>query len=495
MRLAALIAICLAGLLWGAALPVHAEKRVALVVGNSAYEHTSSLKNPRQDAAAIASALKALGFDVVEGLDLKEADFVAKVSDFATRIETADVALLYYAGHGLQAHGKNYLVPVDADLKREFELQFRTMPLEVILKSMEAAKRVNVVLLDACRNNPLADKLARSLTSTRSLGSTRGLARVGNVVGTYIAFSTSPDSVALDGEGDHSPFAAALLKDIKAPGLDIEILMRRVRADVITETGGRQVPWSNSSLTSGFVLNPSATGAENPTPAPQQSVTPQTPPANNQKAAEERLYWDSVRGSDDADLLQSYIKRYPQGAYVEIARLTIERMQREKQQQQQRSATGSSNATQPGSQKPGYTLYPNYDSFGFDLQRINRVSLNECISRCGQSGECHAFTYNAHYRVCFLKSGSNGLIPNANATAGLFGITAPKRTLSGFDNIDAPGNDFSRLKRADLMSCYDICEADSSCRGFAYVYKNQSCWFKSLIGPTYKRNGVSLFVR
>ena len=495
MRLFALLVTCLAALFSGAVLPAHAEKRVALVIGNSDYQHTLSLKNPRQDAAAIASALKALGFDVIEGLDLKEADFVAKVSDFATRIETADVALLYYAGHGLQAHGKNYLVPIDANLKRELDLQFQTMPLDLILKSMAAAKGANVVLLDACRNDPLADKLARSVTSTRSIGGTRGLARVGNVVGTYIAFSTSPDSVALDGEGDNSPFAKAILKNIEAPGLDIEILMRRVRADVITETGGRQVPWSNSSLTSGFVLNPSTTGAENPGATQQQPVTPQTPPANNQKAAEERLYWDSVRNGNDADLLQSYINRYPQGVYVEIARLTIQRMEREKQQQQQRSGTGSNDATQPGSQPPGYTLYPNYDSFGFDLQRVNKASLNDCISRCGQASECHAFTYNARYRVCFLKTGSNGLIPNTNATAGLFGITAPKRTLTGFDNLDAPGNDFSKLKRADLMSCYDICEADSSCRGFAYVYKNQSCWFKSLIGPTRKRNGVSLFVR
>jgi len=495
MRLFALLVICLAGFLAHAVLPAEAAKRVALVVGNSAYQHAARLKNPRQDAVAIASALKALGFDVIEGLDLKEADFVAKVSDFATRIEGADVALLYYAGHGLQAHGKNYLVPVDANLKRELDLQFQTMPVDLILKSMAATKGVNVVLLDACRNDPLADKLARSVTSTRSIGGTRGLARVGNVVGTYIAFSTSPDSVALDGDGDHSPFASAFLKDIKAPGLDIEVLMRRVRADVIAETGGRQVPWSNSSLTSGFVLNPSATGADKPTASQQQPVTPQTPPASSQKAAEERLYWDSVRNSNDADLLQSYINRYPQGAYVEIARLGIQRMQREKQQQQQRFGTGSSNSTQPGSQKPGYTLYPNYDSFGFDLQRINKVSLNDCIARCGRNSECHAFTYNGHYRVCFLKTGSNGLIPNTNATAGLFGITAPKRTLTGFDNVDAPGNDFSHLKRADLMSCYDICEADNSCRGFAYVYKTQSCWFKALIGPTHKRSGVSLFVR
>lgn len=495
MRLLALLVICLAGLLSGAAVPAHAGKRVALVIGNSAYQHTPRLKNPRQDAVAIATALRRLGFDVIEGLDLTQADFVAKVSEFATRIETADVALLYYAGHGLQANGKNYLVPVDADLKREFDLQFHTMPLQAILKSMAAAKAVNIVLLDACRNNPLADRLARSRASTRSVGGARGLARVGNVVDTYVAFSTSPDSVALDGAGAHSPFAEAFLKDIKTPGLDIEILMRRVRADVIAETGGRQVPWSNSSLTSGFILHPSAIGASSPTASQDQSVTPQAPPPGSQKAEEERLYWDSVRNSKHADLLQSYINRYPQGAYVEIARLIIQRMEREKQQQEQRSATASGNANQPGSQAPGYTLYPNYDSFGFDLERINRVSLNQCIASCRQSSECRAFTYNGHYRVCFLKTGSNGLIPNTNATAGLFGITAPKRTLSGFDNLDAPGNDFSHLKRADLMSCYDICEADSSCRGFAYVYKTQSCWFKALIGPTHKRNGVSLFVR
>ena len=496
MRRIALLVVGLAGLIVWWTFPALAEKRVALVIGNSAYEHTVGLKNPRQDAKAITAALIKLGFEVIEGVDLKQAEFLAKVNKFATQIETADVGLLFYAGHGLQAGGKNYLVPVDANLRTEIDLQFQTMPLNLILKSMEAAKRVNIVLLDACRNNPLASKLASANNASRSVGSTRGLARVGNVVGTYIAFSTSPDSVAQDGSGDHSPFAQAILKEIATPGQDIEIVMRRVRADVITETDGRQVPWSNSSLTSGFVFAPSANGDNNDIPPQATPNVRRTSPSIDQKAEEERLYWDSVRNSNDAQLLQSYVKRYPQGAYVEIARLTIQRLDREAQQKQSETGADVANAQpQTPPQSPEFRLYRDYDSFGFDLQRVNGISLDGCVARCRQAGECHAFTYNDHYNVCFLKSGSNGLIPNSNAIAGLFGITAPKRTLTGFDNIDAPGNDYSSLKRADLMTCYDICESDSACRGFSYVYKNKSCWFKSLIGSTHKKTGISLFVR
>ncbi len=503
MRRIALLVVGLAGLLVWWALPALAEKRVALVIGNSAYEHTVVLKNPRHDAEAIAAKLRTLGFDVVDGYDLTVRDFLSKVNTFATRVESADVGLLFYAGHGLQAGNKNYLVPVDADLKSEIDLQFQTMPLNLILNAMKGAKRINIVLLDACRNDPLASKLASAVNANRSVGGTRGLARIGNVVGTYIAFSTSPDSVAQDGSGDHSPFAQAILKEIGTPGTDIEIIMRRVRNDVIKETHGTQVPWSNSSLTSSFEFSPATTSDNNAT-SPPQTTTPDTrqptTPSADQKAAEERLYWDSVRNSNDSQLLQSYIDRYPQGAYVEIARLTIQRLDREAQQKQQdRNAPNVANiqpdTTTTTPPPPKFQLYRDYDSFGFDLQRVNGISLNGCIDRCKQTSECHAFTYNDHYNVCFLKSGSNGLIPNTHAIAGLFGITAPKRTLTAFDNIDAPGNDYSSLNGTDLMTCYDICENDSACRGFAYVYRNKSCWFKSLIGTTHKKSGVSLFVR
>lgn len=229
----------------------HASKRVALIIGNSAYEHASKLTNPKNDADAIAEKLLKLDFDVVKGVDLTHVDFAQKVSAFRKKLVGADVGLFFYAGHGLQVDGENYLVPVDAELEDEASLGFETVPIKNILKLMEWATKTNLVFLDACRDNPLARNLARSM-GTRSTALGRGLARLETGLGTMISFATQPGNVALDGSGKNSPFTTALLKHIDTPGLDVAQLMRRVRVDVIKATSSRQVPWSNSSLTGDF---------------------------------------------------------------------------------------------------------------------------------------------------------------------------------------------------------------------------------------------------
>lgn len=226
-------------------------RRVALVIGNSAYEHASPLANPKNDANALAAALERLDFEVVKGVDLKRSAFERTVRDFARAIRGADTALLFYAGHGLQVGGRNYLAPVDARLSDEADLDFETLPLTTILKQMEREVKTNLVFLDACRDNPLARNLARSM-GTRSASVGRGLARVDSGIGTLIAFATEPGNVALDGKGNNSPFTQALLKHIETPGLDIAQMMRRVRSDVMRSTAQRQVPWNNSSLTGDF---------------------------------------------------------------------------------------------------------------------------------------------------------------------------------------------------------------------------------------------------
>ena len=163
------------------------------------------------------------------------------------------MALLFYAGHGMQVGGKNYLVPVDAKLERVGNLSFETIEVGEILALMEAEKRVNLVFLDACRDNPLARSFARSL-GTRSTSVGPGLAAIQSAVGTMIAYATQPDNVALDGEGRNSPFTAALLKHITTPALEISAMMKRVRADVIAATREKQVPWDHSSLVGDVVL-------------------------------------------------------------------------------------------------------------------------------------------------------------------------------------------------------------------------------------------------
>lgn len=227
--------------------------RVALVLGNSAYEHTVPLANPQNDAEAVSSALRDLGFDVYDGYDLGRSDATDLIRAFARAATDADTALLYYAGHGLEVGGINYLVPVDAQIRDEADLQFETINLNDIVALMERDERTNLIFLDACRDNPMAGNLARNM-GTRSSAIGRGLARLDTGLGTLIAYATQPGNVALDGTGRHSPFTDALLQHIATPDLDVELMMRRVRRDVIDLTGGQQVPWSSSSLTGSFMF-------------------------------------------------------------------------------------------------------------------------------------------------------------------------------------------------------------------------------------------------
>jgi tetratricopeptide (TPR) repeat protein len=233
--------------------PAQRERRVALVVGNSAYENAPVLPNPRNDAADIAATLRKLGFDVIDGHDLDRREMEKKIREFSRKIENADLALFYYAGHGLQVTGKNYLVPIDAKLEREGDLSFEAIDVDVVLQQLENGPRANLVFLDACRNNPLARNLARSL-NVRSSAVGMGLASMQGGIGTMIVYATQPNNVALDGDGRNSPFTAALIAHLPNPGVDISITMRRVRADVIRATNQKQVPWDHSSLVGELVL-------------------------------------------------------------------------------------------------------------------------------------------------------------------------------------------------------------------------------------------------
>ena len=264
------------------AAPAQAEKRVALVVGNSAYKQANPLANPVNDANEIASALKASGFDVILGVDLDKRTFDAKVRDFAELLGSADVAIFFYAGHGLQVAGRNYLIPVDARLQGERDLDFDAENLDFILKQMELgrADKTNIVFLDACRDNPFAQNLARSM-GTRSASIGKGLAQVDTGVGTFIAYSTQPGNVALDGKGKNSPFTAALAKHVREPGRDLTSVMIEVRKDVLAATDGKQVPWDHSALTGEFYFQPTAAQQRSATTAPNEAPSPAAPAQRN----------------------------------------------------------------------------------------------------------------------------------------------------------------------------------------------------------------------
>lgn len=244
-------------------VPAMAQKRVALVIGNSAYSHAGPLANPANDANDIAKALGDMGFEVLVGLDLDKRSFDGKVREFSRTLADADTGLLFYAGHGLQVAGRNYLVPVDAQLGSERDLDFEAVSLDFVLKQMELERegKTNIVFLDACRDNPLARNLARSM-GTRSASIGRGLAQVQTGVGTFIAYSTQPGNVALDGASRNSPFTAALARSVREPGRNLTAVMIDVRKEVLSVTNGRQVPWDHSALTGDFYFHlASAPGA------------------------------------------------------------------------------------------------------------------------------------------------------------------------------------------------------------------------------------------
>ncbi|MEM1198700.1 MAG: caspase family protein [Pseudomonadota bacterium] len=225
-----------------------AERKVALVIGNQAYKHAVPLANPKNDATKMSAMLKRLGFDVVFGTDLRKREMEQQVRKFVRKSREADLSLFFYAGHGIQVAGQNYLMPVDAKVKDETALDFELFNVSKVSNYMGGSGRVGIILLDACRDNPLSRTLARSL-GTRSAQVGRGLARISTPRGgLLVGFATSPGDVAADGQGENSPFTAALLKHLPTPGVEIELLMKRVKAQVIRMTKNDQRPWHNSDL-------------------------------------------------------------------------------------------------------------------------------------------------------------------------------------------------------------------------------------------------------
>ena len=206
MRIGVICAIFCAGLLVLSAGNASAQRRVALVIGNSNYVHVPVLTNPQNDARAIAKALERLGFEVVLALDVTRQDMARPLSEFSRKLTGADVGLFFYAGHGLSFDGRNYLVPVDATAENHIQVKFEMTAIDEIAEEMARSVRLNIVMLDACRNNPLAARLERSLGTSRSASLTRGLS-VMKPVGqeSSILFATAPGEVAADGSGAHSP--------------------------------------------------------------------------------------------------------------------------------------------------------------------------------------------------------------------------------------------------------------------------------------------------
>jgi len=232
-------------------IAARAEQRVALVVGNSNYRYAGELRNPANNAADVAVALRKLGFEVIEGRELDKQGLEAKVRQFAQALKGADSAVFFYAGHGLQVGGQNFLVPIDAKLEDASGLDFEATRLDLVQRVMEREAKTSILFLDACRNNPLVRNLARAMGS-RSTEVGRGLAPIESGIGTLISFSTQPGNVASDGAGRNSPFTGALVKELVTSSEDLGAMLIAVRNEVMRLSNNQQVPWEHSALRARF---------------------------------------------------------------------------------------------------------------------------------------------------------------------------------------------------------------------------------------------------
>jgi hypothetical protein len=311
-----------------AASSAHAEKRVALVIGNSAYAKVPVLPNPANDAKALGELLTNAGLDVVvtkTNLDL--ASMRRTLREFAGIARDADVVIVFYAGHGIEVNGINYVVPVDAVLERDIDVEDETVSLDRITQIIEPARHLRMVILDACRDNPFASGMKRTIAN-RSIG--RGLAQVdvSGVADTLVAFAAKAGSTAADGDGAHSPFTAALLRHLATPGLDVRLALGRVRDDVIATTGGRQEPFVYSSLGGAEVALASETKPASTAVAPALESAAQA--------------WTETKDTKNPALLEMFINRFGDGFYASLARARLEEL---KKDQTAPSTTGSSNSS------------------------------------------------------------------------------------------------------------------------------------------------------
>jgi uncharacterized caspase-like protein len=296
--------------------PAPAHRRVALVVGNGAYQFTTRLDNPRNDATDVGAALRRLGFHVIEGLDLGKADFDRKIRDFAVALRGAELGVFFYAGHGLQVAGGNYLVPTDSRLAAVSALDFEMVRLDLVHTTMQREAATSILFFDACRDNPLARSLARAM-GTRSTEVASGLAAVESGAGSLISFSTQPGNVAVDGRGRNSPYSGALVRRLGAAEDDLSAILIAVRNDVMQETNARQVPWEHSALTRRIYLDPAA----------QARVLAPFPGAQL-RLSEAAEAWSAAKETRSIAVLEAFVARYGGTFYAELARARMQELQR-----------------------------------------------------------------------------------------------------------------------------------------------------------------------
>ena len=277
------------------------EQRAALVIGNGAYQHAHALNNPANDATAMAETLRRVGFEVVSLVDADRTRMVKALGEFRRKLSTDGVGLFYYAGHGMQVRGKNYLIPVEADIADENDAALLAIDVDSVQHVMEdAGVRLSLYILDACRDDPFERRF-------RAAGS-RGLAPVDAARGSVIAYATAPGKTAADGEGQHGLYTGELLRAMTTPGLDLEEVLKRTAEGVERASGNQQTPWYNSAFHGHFYFAGPVSVSINPAPA--------TAPLG---AERDVVFWESVKGSKDPADFDDFLKRYPQSEFASLA--------------------------------------------------------------------------------------------------------------------------------------------------------------------------------
>lgn len=291
-----------------ASISVAHAARIALVIGNSSYESVAPLPNPTRDADAIAESLKRLGFEVSVGRDTRKATLEGLLADFSEKAAQAEMAVVFYAGHGIEVGGENYLIPVDAKLKSDTRIKFEAVSLNDILSAIEGGNGIKLVLLDACRNNPFIASMGG--TRTRSIG--RGLAKVEAADGIYISYSAAAGTTASDGEGEHSPYTEALLSTIEEPGLELNFLFRKVARFVKQKTNGAQTPFEYGRLPDvSIYLKPPV----------EQAVQPVKDTCSDAAA-----HWAAIEDKKSSVLFKAHLEHFGQCAFAELAKDALSRL-------------------------------------------------------------------------------------------------------------------------------------------------------------------------
>jgi Caspase domain/PAN domain len=490
---------------------VQAQNKMALVIGNSRYSQLPALANPANDAKLLGENLQALGFTVTSVTDQSQAQMKSAIAQFTQRVTVAGpdtIAMMYYAGHGVQIDGTNYLIPVDANVQTAGDVLLGAVSATDLLKTLElASAKVNVLVLDACRNNPFK-------SNTRSIS--RGLARVEAPPGSIVAYATAPGQVAADGESGNSPYAEALARNLVTPGLALEAVFRQVRIEVSQKTSNAQIPWEETSLTQEVVLQPAGIQAAiKPQPTPAQTTsTPELEAAraymvavgsnkiedymaflqkhpvakeaplalrNIEMLADEKN-WREAAAQNTLGAYKIYLNLHPQGTYIAEAQNQIARLTPVVAVQPQPLPKISPPIATPTVEQMYERL--GYDVSGNDIQTLRGVGFSDCSDACANMAKCAAAAYRNDLQRCYLKSTATLVIKNEKVNMILrASLRKSVRTseIEMLPQIDLPGGDmFPNSSKVDsAQKCLRLCEKTNGCNGFSYVTSNKACWLKA----------------